>query len=182
MRVYQQFKSVGFAYVFRQQTECSQCNCEDFLEIDDTTSGNSSVNSTTVELVTTETADVTTVNSTQVYTVEGKRATQRPWTIRKKDADGDDISDEDSGRWTTQRACGLQLHPNGNASQAVLWCRYYEDEWPMTSQSVDLDFDPSVEERHYSIHFNVMPFDAKEVSLLKTKFVVIKLFTFQAQK
>ena len=39
----------------------------------------------------------------------------------------------------------------------------------MTSQSVDLDFDPSMEEHHYSIHFSVMPLDAKEVHLFVTK-------------
>ncbi|XP_033637723.1 uncharacterized protein LOC117298529 [Asterias rubens] len=171
------------------QSECPQCDCKNFLGIDESTSDYSSVNSTTVDLVTTETADMTTadeaadmttadeaadmttadeaadmitVSSPQVNTDVVTMATRTPWTIRKKDADGDGISDEDGGRWTTQRACGLQLHPNGNASQAVLWCRYFEDEWPMTSQSVDLDFDPSMEEHHYSIHFSVMPFDAKE--------------------
>ncbi|XP_033637389.1 uncharacterized protein LOC117298318 isoform X2 [Asterias rubens] len=198
------------------QSDCPDCNCKDFLGIDDSTSAYSSVNSTTIDLVTTETADITTadeaadmttadeaadmttadeaadmttadeaadmttadeaadmttadeaadmttVNSTQVHTKEVKNVTRKLWTIRKKDAVGDGISDEVGGRWTKQRACGLQLHPNGNASQLVLWCRHFEDEWPMTSQSVDLDFDPSMEEHHYSIHFSVMPLDAKE--------------------
>ncbi|XP_071798137.1 uncharacterized protein [Asterias amurensis] len=139
-------------------SDCPQCNCEDFLGIN----GSTSVTGTRDELVVTETADMTTVNSAQVNTEVVNQTTRTPWTIRKKDADGDNISDADSGRWTTQRACGLQLHPNGNASQAVLWCRHFEDEWSMTSQPVNLHFDPSMEEHHYSIQFNVVPFDAQE--------------------
>ncbi len=60
----------------------------------------------------TDTADMTNVKSTQVYTGEVKKVTQKPWTIRKKDASGDDVSGEESGRLTSHRACGIQLHPS----------------------------------------------------------------------
>ncbi|XP_022103297.1 uncharacterized protein LOC110986025 [Acanthaster planci] len=150
------------------QSLCPQCDCEDFLGIPDSFDDNSThVNTTalpslrtTSDFVATETTEET--DSSNGNGVPMTTRNPKPWTVRKLDADGDSVSDDESGRWISQRACGFQLYPNGGASQAVLWCRYFEDGWPMISEPVDLDFDPSVEERHYSVHFKVMPFDAQE--------------------
>ncbi|XP_038050728.1 uncharacterized protein LOC119723897 [Patiria miniata] len=132
------------------QSACPLCDCADFLGV--TEDYNATYAVPTVKEVTTTEATKPLL-TTEAY---------KPWSIEEPDEDGDSVSDEDKGRWIQQRACGLQLYPNGNVSQAVLWCRYFKDEWPMSSSVVDLDFDPSVEERHYAINFKVMPFDAEE--------------------
>ena len=89
------------------------------MGVDESTDGNSTFASTTYESVTTATDDATAndltpANLAQVTSTDAVEmtTTQRSWTIRKLDEDGDNISDDDSGRWITQRACGLQLYPS----------------------------------------------------------------------
>ncbi|XP_038050876.1 uncharacterized protein LOC119724026 [Patiria miniata] len=144
------------------QSMCPQCDCQNFLEIPDSVGENSTHGSTTsVRPLTTSSEFITATDNTR-NGASVMTTSSCPWTIRKVDEDGDSVPDDESGRSISQRACGFQLYPNGRASRAVLWCRYFENAWPVTSQPVDLDFDPSVEERHYSIHFKVMPFDVEE--------------------
>ncbi|XP_022102001.1 uncharacterized protein LOC110985344 [Acanthaster planci] len=138
------------------QSACPLCDCLDFLGISDPADSNTTVAIPTVK---SQPNGATTTEAAQGLIMTTAKV---PWSIERPDEDGDSISDDKSGRWIPQRACGFQLYPNGNKSQAVLWCRYFEDDWPMTSNIVDLDYDPSVEERHYSINFRVMPFDADE--------------------
>ncbi|XP_038062441.1 uncharacterized protein LOC119732930 [Patiria miniata] len=148
------------------QSMCPLCDCLNFLGTSEDSSTFASTtyrshettppNEYTVSKMT-EQAEVTNVNSTSLTPMGSV-----PWTIHKEDEDGDSVSDDESGRWIPQRACGIQLYPNGSASQAVLWCQYLEDVWQMTSEVIDLDFDPSIEEHHFSVHIRVEPFDANE--------------------
>ena len=55
-----------------------------------------------------------------------------------------------------------------NNSQAVLWCRYANDDYDPMSITVDLPFDPSQEWHNYVLLFSSTPIDAEQVTVLLT--------------
>ncbi|XP_022100316.1 uncharacterized protein LOC110984425 [Acanthaster planci] len=148
------------------QSMCPQCDCQDFLGILDSSEDNSMYASTTNMPPVTTASEFTSSGIHEQPEVTSSASlttlTSRPWAIRRQNEDGDSVSNDENAGLITQRACGFQLYPNGSASQAVMWCRYFKDGQRMSSQPVDLDFDPSVEERHYAVSFRSTPFDAHE--------------------
>ncbi|XP_072033446.1 LOW QUALITY PROTEIN: uncharacterized protein [Amphiura filiformis] len=54
-------------------------------------------------------------------------------------------------------ACGFQLHPDGDDSEATVWCRYFRDEYVKIQRTFPIDFDPSDEWHTYTLEIVVYP-------------------------
>ena len=93
---------------------CPQCDCEDFLGTSNSLDDNSTVTAPLVttlgEFVASETIEEAASGDGKVVPMTTMGPT--PWTVRKLDADGDNVYDDESGRWISQRACGLHMYPS----------------------------------------------------------------------
>ncbi|XP_019616822.1 PREDICTED: uncharacterized protein LOC109464311 [Branchiostoma belcheri] len=94
----------------------------------------------------------------ETYTEQVTSETQQDvpkYVVFEDKVEGETFQGNEDDMFTTQPACGMQIHTNGVLdSKIVLWCQYYDNEYLAKYETVDsLNFDPSEEWHTYKFVF-----------------------------
>ncbi|XP_078664148.1 uncharacterized protein LOC144907219 [Branchiostoma floridae x Branchiostoma belcheri] len=94
----------------------------------------------------------------ETYTEQVTSETQQDvpkYVVFEDKVEGETFQGNEDDMFTTQSACGMQIHTNGVLdSKIVLWCQYYDNEYLAKYETVDsLNFDPSEEWHTYKFVF-----------------------------
>ncbi|KAI8485717.1 hypothetical protein Bbelb_365510, partial [Branchiostoma belcheri] len=94
----------------------------------------------------------------ETYTEQVTSETQQDvpkYVVFEDKVEGETFQGNEDDMFTTQPACGMQIHTNGVLdSKIVLWCQYYDNEYLAKYETVEsLNFDPSKEWHTYKFVF-----------------------------
>ncbi|XP_066300154.1 uncharacterized protein [Branchiostoma lanceolatum] len=94
----------------------------------------------------------------ETYTEEVPSETQQDvpkYVVFEDKVEGETYQGHEDEMFTTQSACGMQIHTNGVLdSKIVLWCRYYDNKYPAKYETMEsLNFDPSEDWHTYEFIF-----------------------------